>query len=117
MRRLGKRQEVELPRNEEKLPARQLEEAFGLLRADLPLREVANRFGINHESLRQLAQRNGVEVRPRGQKLSPTLRVLTAEQRQEAIDLLRSGVPLRQVAKQFGINRYSLRRLVKRDED
>ena len=30
----------------------QLEEAFGLLSADMPLREVAEQFGINHESLR-----------------------------------------------------------------
>ena len=88
-----------------------------LLRADIPLREVAEQFGISHESLRRLAQRDGVEVRRRGQKLSPTLRVLTDEQRQEVVDLLQSGVSLRKVAKQFGINRYSLRRLIESDED
>lgn len=116
IRRLAKSQEVEFRRNGKKLTVEQLEEAFGLLSADIPLREVAEQFGINYESLRQLAQDNGVEVRPRGQKLSPTLRVLTAEQRQEAIGLLNSGVSLRQVARQFGINRYSLRRLVEGDE-
>ncbi len=114
--RLVKREGIELQPSVQKLTPGQLEEAFELLRADMPLREVAEQFDISHESLRRLAQRDGVEVRPRGQKLSPTLRVLTAEQRQEAIDLVNTGVPLRQVARQFGINRYSLRRLVEGDE-
>jgi DNA invertase Pin-like site-specific DNA recombinase len=117
IRRLAKRHGIDLARQERKLTSQQLEEAFALLRADIPLREVAVQFGIHHESLRRLAQRDGVEVRPRGQKLSPTLRVLTAEQRQEAINLINAGVSLRRVANQFNINRYSLRRLIERNED
>ncbi len=110
--RLIKQEGIVLQPSTQKLPPDQLEEAFELLRADIPLREVAGRFGISHESLRRLAQRDGIEVRSRGQKLSATLRVLTPEQRQNAIDLVSSGVSKRQVAKQFGINRYSLRRLI-----
>ena len=39
---------------------------------------------------------------------------LTLEQREEAFNLLDAGTSLRQVAKRFGVNPESLRRLVKR---
>ncbi len=42
--------------------------------------------------------------------------VTPEEQRQEAIDLLKAGTSKRQVAKRFGINRYSLRRLIERGD-
>jgi DNA invertase Pin-like site-specific DNA recombinase len=116
IRRLVKSEGIVLQRSEQKLTDEQLQIAFDLLKADMPIREVAQKFDIHHESLRRLAQRDGVEIRPRGQKLSPTLRVLTVEQRQEAVDAVKSGTSLRQVAKHFGINRYSLRRLIEEDK-
>ena len=74
----------------------------------MPLQKVAELFNTSYEVIRRLAKSREVEFRRK--------RMLTAEQRQEAIDLLNSGVPLRQVARQFGINRYSLRRLLEGDE-
>ena len=58
----------------------QLAQAYALLRSDTPFREVAQQFGINPESFRRLAQRDGVPMRARGEKLTPTQRKLTAEQ-------------------------------------
>jgi transposase len=99
-----------------KLKSEQQEEALELLRADVPFREVAQRFGVNHETLRQLALREGVALRPKGQKLTPTQRRLTPVQIQEVRDLLGSGQSLRRVASHLGIGRQTLKRLLKRDE-
>jgi DNA invertase Pin-like site-specific DNA recombinase len=50
------------------------------------------------------------EPRPTGPKLTP-------EQQQEACDLVRSGVSLRQSAKQFGINHHTLIRYLRKREE
>jgi transposase len=52
IRRLAKRQGVELRRSERKLTPEQLAQAYSLLRSDTPFREVAQQFGIHPESLR-----------------------------------------------------------------
>ena len=95
-----------LGRSERRLTPEQLEQAYDLLRADTPFRQIADRFGIHPESLRRLAQRDGVTLRARGEKLTP-------EQQQEARALVRSGVSLRQAARQVGINRCALEGLLK----
>ena len=106
--RLAKSEGIELPRAERKLTPEQLREAYGLLGADVPFRHVAKRFGINPESLRRLAERDGVKLKAREEKLTLTKRKLTPEQQQEARDLVRSGVSLRQTARMFGISRQAL---------
>ncbi len=115
--RLAKSEGIELPRAERKLTPEQLCEAYGLLGADVPFRQVAKRFGINPESLRRLAERDGVELKAREEKLTLTKRKLTPEQQQEARDLVRSGVSIRQTAKMFGISRQALIDLLKDGED
>jgi DNA invertase Pin-like site-specific DNA recombinase len=113
IRRLTKRQGIELQSNERKLTPNQLEEAYELLKADTPLRQVAGLFGIHPESLRRLAQRDGVQLRAKAEKLTPTQRKLTPEQQQEAYALVQSGVSIRQTAKQLGISRSALQGLLK----
>ncbi|HEY6409359.1 MAG TPA: helix-turn-helix domain-containing protein, partial [Ktedonobacteraceae bacterium] len=113
IRRLAKRQGVELRRSERRLTPEQLDRAYALLRSDTPFREVAQQFGINPESLRRLAQRDGVDLRAKGEKLTPTQRKLTAEQQEEARDLVQSGVSLRQAARLLGISRCALEGLLK----
>ena len=81
-----------------------------------PFRQVADQFGIHPESLRRLAQRDGVTLRARGEKLTPTQRRLTPEQQQEARALVGSGVSLRQAARQVGISRCALEGLLKEGE-
>ena len=100
----------------QKLAPEELEEAYALLRADVPFREVAQRFGISDASLWRLAERDGVVLRPKGQKLTPTQRRLTPEEQQEACDLVKAGVSLRQTAKQFGISRNALERILQGGE-
>jgi hypothetical protein len=72
------------------------------------LEKVAELFHTSYEVVRRLAKRHGVELRRSDRKLAP-------EQREQAYDLLRSDVPFRQVAGQFGIHPVSLRRLAQRD--
>jgi IS30 family transposase len=99
---LANKEGIALASNGAKLTLEQQQEALTLLKADMPFREVAGRFGVHHESIRQLALREGVELAPRGQKLTPTERKLTPEQQQEARELVDAGVSIRKVAKQFG---------------
>ncbi len=113
IRQFARRQGIELRRNERKLTHEQLEEAYKLLRSDVPFRQVAQQFSIHPESLRRLARRDGVRLRTRGKKLTPKQRSLTPEQQQEARALLQSGASLRQTAKQLGISRCALERLLK----
>lgn len=75
---------------------------------DVPFREVAQRYGIHPESLRRLALRDGVELRTKGEKLTPTQRKLTSEQLEEVHSLIDEGVSVRQVAKRVGISRGAL---------
>jgi len=60
---------------------------------------------------------DGVPLRAKGQKLTPTERKLTPAQQQEFFDLVRSGVLLRKVARQFGISRSALDRLLEGQEE
>ena len=113
IRRLTKRQGIELRRGERRLTPNQLEQAYELLKADAPLREVARQFGIHPESLRRLARRDGVPLRAKAEKLTPTQRKLTPERQQEARALVQSGVSIRQTAKQLGISRSALQGLLK----
>ncbi len=113
IRRVVARHGIPLQRSERKLTAEQLEQAYALLRADVPFRQVAQQFGIHAESLRRLALRDGVTLRARGEKQTPTQRKLTEEQQQAVCDLVRSGVSMRQAAKQFGMSRQALQRLLK----
>jgi len=89
-----------------------IRQELSLLRADVSFREVAQRFGISDASLWRLAERDGVVLRPKGQKLTPTQRRLTPEEQQEAHDMVKAGVSLRQTAKQFGISRNALQRIL-----
>jgi site-specific DNA recombinase len=87
-------------------PAQQ-EEAIRLLRDEgMSLRKVAAVLGTSRETIRRLAQREGIELQ--------TSQKLTMEEREQAFGLLDMGVSLRQVAKQFGVTAESLRRLVQR---
>src|SRR5258708_32175274 len=112
VRRLANKEGIALASNGAKLTLEQQQEALTLLKADMPFREVAGRFGVHHESIRQLALREGVELAPRGQKLTPTERKLTPEQQQEARELVAAGLSVRKVAKQFGVSRQSLGKLL-----
>ena len=112
IRRFVKSQGMALQPSVQKLAPEELEEAYALLRADVPFRVVAQRFGISDASLWRLAERDGVALRPKGQKLTPTQRRLTPEEQQEARDLVKAGVSLRQTAKQFGISRNALERIL-----
>jgi transposase-like protein len=113
--RLAKKEGLLLQRGK-KLTSEQQQEALELLQADMPFREVARRFGVNHETVRQLALREGVELRPKGQQLTPAQRKLTPMQIQQARDLLGSGMSLRQVASHLGIGRQTLQRFLTREE-
>ena len=109
----GDRHQFAIQPSMQKLTAEQLEEAYELLRADVSFREVAEMFGISDASLARLAKRDGVVLRSRGEKLTPTQRRLTTEQRQEAHELVQAGESLRQTAKLFGISRSALRRILR----
>lgn len=85
------------------------------LRSDTPFREVARLFGINPESLRRLAQRDGILVRGRGEKLTATQRRLMQEQQAQAHALVQSGISLRQTARRLGISRSALEGILKED--
>ena len=63
-------------------------------------------MGTSRETIHRLAQQEGIELQ-QSQKLTPA-------QRQEAFNLLDTGMSLRQVAKRFDMNPESLRRLAKR---
>jgi len=108
VRRLAKKHGVELRRSERKLALEQLEQAYSLLRAGVSLRQVAEEFEVHPETLRRQAQQDGVELQPRGERLTPTQLKLTPAQRQEARELVKLGVSLRQTAKRFGISRCAL---------
>jgi len=60
--------------------------------------------------------RDGVDLRTRGEKLTPTQRRLTAEQQEEARALVQSGVSLRKTARLLGISRCALEGLLKEGE-
>ncbi|MGB8348139.1 MAG: helix-turn-helix domain-containing protein, partial [Ktedonobacteraceae bacterium] len=114
IRRLVKHEGIVLQSSGPKLTPEQLREAYALLQADVPYRKVAAQFGVSDMALWRLAQRDQVMVRSKGEKLTPTQRKLTEEQRQEMCRLVETGVPLRQVAKQFGVNRSTLRRMIRK---
>ncbi|WP_244422117.1 helix-turn-helix domain-containing protein [Ktedonobacter racemifer] len=67
-------------------------------------RKVASALGTSRGTIQRLVEQEGIE-RQTSQRLS-------LEQREEAFRLLDEGVSLRQVARQFGVNPESLRRLV-----
>ncbi len=104
---------VELLHNERKLIPGQLADAYDLLRADVPFRQVAQQYSIHPESLRRLALRDGVVLGARGQKLTPTQRKFTPEQRREARVLAQSGISQRQIARQLGISRGAVKGLLR----
>ena len=79
-----------------------------MLRAGVSLGQVAEQIEVHPESLRRQAQQDGVELQPRGERLTPTQLKLTSAQQQEARGLVKSGVSLRQTAKRFGISRCAL---------
>ncbi len=108
-----KREGIDLRPRIQRLTSDQRQEALALLRASAPLRKVAEQFGVNHESLRQLAKQEGIVLRPWGQRITPTEQRLTPEQLEEVLALLSAGTSLRQVARQYAMSRESLRRLVK----
>ena len=110
--RLTKSQGVELLRSERKLTPGQLADAYDLLRVDVPFRQVAQQYSIHPESLRRLALRDGVVLGARGQKLTPTQRKLTPEQRREVHVLAQLGISHRQIARQLGISRGAVRGLL-----
>jgi hypothetical protein len=75
-----------------------------------------SQHNLHPESLRRLAQRDGVTLRTKGEKLTPTQRKLTLEQQQEARALVQSGISRRQTAKLLGISRCALEGLLKEGE-
>lgn len=85
----------------------QREEAVRLLQQPgMSIRKVAHALGTSRGTIQRLVEQEGIELQ--------TSQKLTAEQRAEAFHLLDMGVSLRQVAKRFGVNAESLRRLVRR---
>ena len=72
----------------------------------MSIRKVASALGPSQGTIQRLVEQEGIE-RQTSKKLSP-------EQREEAFRFLDEGVSLRQVARQFGVNPESLRRLVMR---
>ena len=72
----------------------------------MSIRKVANILGTSRGTIQRLVEQEGIELK--------TSQKLTIEQREEAFHLLEQGVSLRQVARRFGINPESKRRLVKR---
>jgi transposase len=116
IRRLARDQGIKLQqrkRGDRKLTPEELMEAYELLKADVPFRQVAQRYEIHPESLRRLALRDGIELRARGKKLTPTQRKLTPGQLQEAHNLIESGTSVREVAKRLGISRSAVIGLLK----
>ncbi|GHO73873.1 hypothetical protein KSD_16440 [Ktedonobacter sp. SOSP1-85] len=73
---------------------------------DMSIRKVASALGTSRGTIQRLVEQEGIE-RQTSQKLS-------FEQREEAFRLLDEVVSLRQVARQFGVNPESLRRLAMR---
>ena len=57
-----------------------------------------------------LAKKEGIQ-------LQPSLPRLTVEEKQEALELLRRGLSLRQVTQRFHVNHETLRQLVRELED
>ncbi|GAC1405127.1 MAG: hypothetical protein NVSMB49_24220 [Ktedonobacteraceae bacterium] len=76
------------------------------------MRKVAERFEVNHESLRRYAKEEGVILKRWGQRPTPTEGKLTQLQKEEVLALLNSGTSFREVARRFDMNRESVRRLV-----
>ncbi|HEV2653419.1 MAG TPA: helix-turn-helix domain-containing protein, partial [Ktedonobacteraceae bacterium] len=73
---------------------------------DMSIRKVAAILGTSRGTIHRLVEQEGIELQ--------TSQKLTLEQREEAFLLLESGMSLRQVAKHFGVNPESLRRLAER---
>ncbi len=85
----------------------QREEAVRLLQQPgMSIRKVAHALGTSRGTIQRLVEQEGIELQ--------TSQKLTVEQRAEAFHLLDTGVSLRQVARRFGVNAESLRRLVRR---
>jgi transposase-like protein len=83
----------------------QREEAIRLLQQpDMSIRKVASILGTSRGTIHRLVKQEGIELQ--------TSQKLTLEQREEAFQLLDTGISVRQVAKHFGINSESLRQLV-----
>jgi hypothetical protein len=61
-----------------------------------------------------LDERDGVALRARGEKATPTQRRLTWDEQQEACDLVESGASHRQTVKRFGIRRQALVGILKK---
>jgi DNA-binding NarL/FixJ family response regulator len=70
---------------------------------------VAQHLGASRGSIHRLARKEGVELQDNGPKLTPA-------QQEEALDMVRAGASLRQVAERFGINHESVRRMVMRKQ-
>ncbi|GHO54470.1 hypothetical protein KSB_29450 [Ktedonobacter robiniae] len=70
------------------------------------MEEGTGQAGIERGMIQRLVEQEGIEQQ--------TSQRLSFEQREEAFRLLDEGVSLRQVARQFGVNPESLRRLAMR---
>ena len=104
-RDLGKRHAPPPPHPS--LSPEQRKEAIRLLQQpEMSIRKVAAILGTSRGTIHRLVEQEGIELQ--------TSQKLTLEQREEAFLLLESGISLRQVAKHFGVNPESLRRLVER---
>jgi len=66
--------------------------------------------GASCGSIHRLARKAGVVLSEHGSKLTPS-------QQEEALEMVRSGASLRQVAQRFGIHHESVRRLVKQQQE
>ncbi len=84
------------------------ERVIMLIRQGMPLEKIAELFKTSYDTIRRLANSQGIELQRSERKLS-------SEQLSEAYDLLRADVPFREVARQYEIHPESLRRLVVRD--
>ncbi len=72
----------------------------------MSIRKVAHALGTSRGTIERLVEQEGIELQ--------TSQKLTGEQRKEPFRLLDQGMSLRQVARRFGVNPESLRRLVRR---
>jgi DNA-binding CsgD family transcriptional regulator len=100
-----KREEMELERepDEARVPERVLE-MRELYDAGGTLGEVAERFGISRERVRQLFRDHGLPTRSTAEAATLRREQLVNENRQEVLELIDAGVPLKEVAQRLGIS-------------
>lgn len=110
IRRLMKKQGVALTPQQIGLTQDQRQEALALIQQGESVRHVAKALGVSYRSIQRLLIKQ--------EKVVPLYHqpALTLIQQEEVLTLVRQGVSLREVGKQFGVTHQTIRRIVKRLE-